>query len=259
VAAPPEPFITIDVDWAPDFMIEAMADRLISAGVCATWLITHSSPALQRLRNHPHLFELGIHPNFQAGSTHGATPEEVIDQCLDLVPEAKTVRTHGLVQSSNLLGLLATRGGIQTDLSIFLPHLPSVHPTPFRWQNWEILRIPYVWEDDCEMSEPVAQWHGPDLAEEGRGPRIINLHPALVYLNWDSLAGYHEMRRRSGGNIGGLTVNAVQDLVRPASQAGPAFTFNSLVDHLSRRGGGRRICDLAAELAGDRQSSVQTA
>ncbi len=66
--------ITLDVDWAPDFMIDAAAQALVDREVKATWFVTHASPAVERLREHPDLFELGIHPNFLAGSSHGATP-----------------------------------------------------------------------------------------------------------------------------------------------------------------------------------------
>ena len=80
--------ITLDIDWAPDFMIERVAGALLSKGVKATWFVTHRSLAIDRLRHHPELFELGIHPNFAAGSSHGDTPEAVLGHVIDLVPDA---------------------------------------------------------------------------------------------------------------------------------------------------------------------------
>jgi peptidoglycan/xylan/chitin deacetylase (PgdA/CDA1 family) len=63
--------VTLDVDWASDAMIDQTARILLEHEVPATWFITHASAAVDRLRDHPELFELGIHPNFLPGSTHG--------------------------------------------------------------------------------------------------------------------------------------------------------------------------------------------
>ena len=45
--------LTLDVDWAPDFMIDFAAEILVEHGVRATWFVTHDSPALTRLRAQP--------------------------------------------------------------------------------------------------------------------------------------------------------------------------------------------------------------
>lgn len=34
--------ITLDIDWAPDFVIDAVAEQLVQAGVWATWFVTHA-------------------------------------------------------------------------------------------------------------------------------------------------------------------------------------------------------------------------
>ena len=98
-----QPVITIDIDWAPDFMIDYCMQILLVAQVKATWFITHKSPMLDKLRQYPDLFELGIHPNFYPNSSHGESEEAIIGYCMDLVPEARSMRTHGLCQSSYLL------------------------------------------------------------------------------------------------------------------------------------------------------------
>ena len=63
--------LTLDTDWAPDFVIDFVAKQLVAYQVRATWFVTHASPAVERLSQHSDLFELGIHPNFLPGSTHG--------------------------------------------------------------------------------------------------------------------------------------------------------------------------------------------
>src|ERR1035441_3475149 len=80
--------ISMDVDWAPDFAIDFVAERLIASRVRATWFVTHRSPAIERLRQHRDLFELGIHPNFLPGSSHGDSPAAVLQHCMGLVQDA---------------------------------------------------------------------------------------------------------------------------------------------------------------------------
>ena len=62
------PLLTFDTDWAPDYTIDYVSEKLEKAKIKSTWFITHDSPAIQRLVNNP-LFEVGIHPNFLSNST----------------------------------------------------------------------------------------------------------------------------------------------------------------------------------------------
>jgi hypothetical protein len=72
---PQRVLLTLDIDWAPDAAIDFVAEILVSRGVKATWFVTHDSPGVRRLRARPDLFELGIHPNFLPGSSHGRSGE----------------------------------------------------------------------------------------------------------------------------------------------------------------------------------------
>ena len=60
------------------------------------------------------MFELRIHPNSNfllAGETRkGATASEMIDRLIEIVPEAKDVRSHFTTQSSRLLEIFADKG-----------------------------------------------------------------------------------------------------------------------------------------------------
>ena len=56
-------YITLDIDWAPDFVLESVIEMVTKANVYATWFITHNTPLLETLAQNPK-FELGIHPNF---------------------------------------------------------------------------------------------------------------------------------------------------------------------------------------------------
>lgn len=56
-------YLTFDIDWAHDTILEYTVDLLEKHEVAATFFVTHDTPVLNRLRDNP-LFELGIHPNF---------------------------------------------------------------------------------------------------------------------------------------------------------------------------------------------------
>ncbi|WP_417412076.1 hypothetical protein [Hoeflea sp.] len=204
--------ITLDVDWAPDFVIDDVANLLIEAGVRAVWFVTHDSPAVRRLRTYPELFEIGIHPNFLPGSTHGNSESEVLAHCMSIVPEARMVRTHGLVQTSNLLQRIVAETPVQVDLSLFLPHARNVEPVTYYWEGGETLhRIPYVWEDDFEIVRPNPDWELSGIMKGNSGLVILDFHPIHVYLNSNSLQPYRIIRAL--GNLTSVTKSQVDAVV----------------------------------------------
>jgi len=187
--------ITLDVDWAPDFIIDQVAFTLIEHSVKATWFITHKSPAIKRLAQYPELFELGIHPNFSEGSTQGSEPKAIMDHCFELVPDAESMRTHDLVQSTSLLKLVMTRYPIKVDVSIFLPYQFSA--SPFVYRSWEkcLLRIPYAWEDDHEMEQEHPVWSAEHLLGSAEPLYVLNFHPIHIYLNSRNMNPYLNVKK----------------------------------------------------------------
>ena len=97
--------VTFDVDWAADWMIDRCVGICRRAGVQATFFATHPSDILSDLARDP-LFEIGIHPNFLPNSTHGTDPARVLGTCLDLVPDARAMRSHGLYQWASLFHMI---------------------------------------------------------------------------------------------------------------------------------------------------------
>jgi len=66
-------FLTLDVDWAPDYVIREVDQMLRSLDVAATWFITHESEAIDELRRHDR-YEIGVHPNLCLCSWAGQVP-----------------------------------------------------------------------------------------------------------------------------------------------------------------------------------------
>lgn len=186
-------FVTIDLDWAPDRVLEDTIALVERAGAAATWFVTHDTPLLARLRANPR-FELGIHPNFNfllAGDArNGATAADVVDRLLAIVPEAAAVRSHSTTFSTGLLALCAARG-LRYDCNCFVPHYAGIELRP--WSTWTgMTMVPYCWEDD------VAYLTGQDADIEAiarrPGLKVFDFHPIHVFLNTETAARYEAAR-----------------------------------------------------------------
>ena len=225
--------ITIDIDWASDFMIDSVASQLIKKNLRCTWFITHLSPAVERLKE-CELFELGIHPNFLPNSSHGQVEDEVIKHCLSMVPDAKCVRMHALVQSSLLLKKLREEYGILIDASLYipLPQLPEPYTICFSHNKKGILRIPFVWEDDLECYSSEKSWDLSSSKYNFGKLNVLNFHPMYIYLNADNMWGYEKIKRHLGDSnkLYELDEHAVEAYINTGKGAGTFYT--GLLDYI---------------------------
>lgn len=186
-------FLTFDIDWAADFVIERVLDVLEPLDIKATWFVTHDTPLLERMRENKN-FELGIHPNFNnllnGNNSNGANAREVVMRLLDIVPEARSVRSHSMCQSSVLLDLFSELG-LTHDCNHFIPFRSGVGCRP--WQHWNrMLKIPYFWEDDIEAMQPDSFNIGSLINFSGL--KVFDFHPIHVFLNTESLDRYEKSR-----------------------------------------------------------------
>ena len=232
--------VTLDVDWAPDFVIDDVADLLVAAGVKATWFITHSSAAVERLRQRGDLFELGIHPNFLPGSSHGNTPRDVLDHVLSIVPDALSSRSHAVFQSAPILKLLLDETPIRVDSSVLLPESPHIRPVPHRIGNRSLLRVPVFWADDYALANLESRWSIERYIPVA-GCKTMDFHPIHVYLNTAEMRAYDGLKTRSRQ----LTTLRTEDAA-PFRNAGVGVRtmFRELLDRLAFHGASRCLRDL---------------
>jgi hypothetical protein len=233
--------LTIDIDWAPDFTIDFVAEQLISRQVRATWFVTHMSPAVARLKQYPDLFELGIHPNFLSGSTHGDTPDAVLQHCITLVPEASSVRTHMLFQSTLLLQQILAQTRITTDVSLFLPGTPHIRPVEWLCRRRTLLRIPYFWADDFEMERNIPSWCLAPHLGVGKGLKVFAFHPIHVYLNSADLEIYQALKHRVS-RISEASANDLNPYIQTGE--GTCVLFKEVIAHLAADGRSACIQDI---------------
>jgi hypothetical protein len=244
-----ELLVTLDLDWAPDFAIDAAVELLQRHRVKATWFVTHTSPAVERLRAASELFELGIHPNFLPGSTHGATPEAVLAHCMGLVPEARAFRAHGLVQSTGLLDAVLRCTPLQIDATPFAPRTPGLRPFEYHWGGRSLWRVPCCFEDDCEWERPDPCFRLEPLLGVGAGLKVMSFHPIHVFLNSSDAVPYRRLKR-SVARLTMLGRDQAEAEVQPGPGAGTLFV--EALAHLGATGGGQRLSDLVAEARAQR-------
>lgn len=232
-------YITLDVDWAPDYVIDFVADILLEQQVKSTWFVTHPSPAIERLSCFPDFFELGIHPNFLSGSTQGKTAREILSYCFEIVPAAKSMRTHSLVQSTPLLGEILQQTPIEIDVSLFLPHVPRLQPFDYHWNDQCLLRVPYFWEDDFEMERPVSIWRL-DRLPLADGLKVFDFHPIHIFLNSHNMNSYTQFKKH--GNSANFSSELSKTFVQQGE--GTQSMFMDIVLELSQSGQSLFISDI---------------
>lgn len=184
--------IAFDIDWAPDHMVEDCLEICAAAGVPASFYATHPSGVLDEI-SQDHRFELGIHPNFLSGSSHGSTYRDVLRYCLDLAPNASSMRTHCLYQNSRMFGEIVTSfPQITVDASLFLPGHHNLQAIDFNVSGSKIRRLPFYWEDDVFAETATAPaWCEPRVTE---GLNIFAFHPVHVAVNTDRMDRYNRLK-----------------------------------------------------------------
>jgi hypothetical protein len=187
-------FITIDIDWADDEIIIDTIELIEKINVSATWFATHETPILDRIRSNEK-FELGIHPNFNfllnGEYKVGDNCEKIIDNILEIVPEAKSIRSHSMTQSTYLLDLFVNKK-LKYDCNHFIPEQTDIKIKP--WMLWnDLIRIPYFWEDDisCIYKENSSIQ---ELVNRD-GLRVFDFHPMHIFLNTENLQRYESTRQ----------------------------------------------------------------
>ena len=179
--------MTFDIDWAPDFVLEYVIDKLKDSNIKSTWFITHDSQIVKKLISEPNI-ECGIHPNFSNGTTQGKNDEDVLKKLKKIVPNAVSIRTHGLLQSSSIL-LKFNKYGIKNDVSLFLQEQPNIVPHYSKF--FQLNRIPFFWEDDVEMYGKIEPKKFLKLLKI-KGIKIFNFHPMHIFLNSNNISNYQK-------------------------------------------------------------------
>lgn len=165
--------LTCDIDWAPEYAIQYVADRAAEFGHKITFFTTHDS---EFCKSPPSHCEIGLHPDCTRPGRNDW--DEEIGRLKSLYPDAVGMRAH-----TNLFGQrtaeAAARAGLMYDVSYLLWNRPLCQA----WKDYAgLTRFTYHWEDGTHwyMNRPLT-WDGIDLTSPGL--KIFNVHPISIYLN----------------------------------------------------------------------------
>lgn len=201
---------SLDVDWAPDPVLEWALAQFTGRGLPVTVFATH---ATELLRHPPQGVEVGIHPDFFRNSDH----ERHVRELLDLYPDARGVRSHGLFEYSNLIDCYR-RCGLHWDSSQLLYRCD--HIRPYRHPSG-LVRLPIYWEDDDYFSDNP-DWDITRLHLDRPGVKCFDFHPIHLYLNSVSGEQYRKAREAS------FAMEALEPLRYTGSDKGVWSFFKAL-------------------------------
>ena len=187
-------FLTFDLDWVIDPVLEETLDILDEYDLPATIFVTHETKLLDRMRKNPNI-ELGIHPNFnfllEGDFRYGKTYEEVILYYKDIVPEAISLRSHSMTNNSRISNSL-DKLGISYNCNYFIPYNAVKKIKPFAFWGSDLVIVPYIWEDDINLlyndNYPIQNL----LKDESLA--VFDFHPIHIFLNSDSMEIYESSK-----------------------------------------------------------------
>ena len=169
--------VTIDIDWASDAAIDQTLDYFANNNIPATLFSTHDSPVIDKALS---VFDVGLHPFFGEGSSHGRSIPEITQHVMDLPHNFKGFRCHRFgVCNSSKAALLAAGMQISSNVCTNLEILP-----PFQ-DRFGLLEVPifledggYLWKNHpLEVTPSLALKLGEPM------PKVIIIHPMHFALN----------------------------------------------------------------------------
>lgn len=186
-------FLSFDIDWAHDEVLNDTIQLIKKAGVPSTWFVTHETPLIASLRNLQSV-ELGIHPNFNplldgTCRNHNNSSEKVLKSSMSLVKEAKAIRSHSLTQNERLVDQFK-QVGLTHISNTFIPYGSAIVVKPFKiWDQMVV--VPHCWQDNVALRMPLPF---PATIEISSMLHVFNFHPIHVFLNTENIDRYESTR-----------------------------------------------------------------
>lgn len=179
---------TVDIDWAPDEVIEDTLRLFDENGVPVTVFATHRTRLLTgRARKG---IEVGLHPNFNPlleGKDRGG-PGQILENMMDIYPRAVGVRSHSRTVSAPLVQEFV-RQGLLYDANQICPYQSNLAP----YNYCGFIRFTDFFQDDVHAMLKK-RFEMETLPLGGEGLKIFCFHPVHVYLNTERSARYEKSK-----------------------------------------------------------------
>lgn len=189
-------FLTFDIDWSPDFVVQHLVNILEKHNVSATFFCTHHNKYFDSLKNHS-LIELGLHPNYNLllDLKSDRTAKQIVFELSSFYPEAVSIRSHSLFQNSSLF-FYYQQLGIKLDSNTFIPEWSGIELKVYPEVNG-VIRVPYFWEDDIHVyaiEQGIEKDWNTEKYLNNDGLKVFDFHPIHVYLNTEKLSRYNDSK-----------------------------------------------------------------
>ncbi|MFX0053160.1 MAG: hypothetical protein ACFFCW_12755 [Candidatus Hodarchaeota archaeon] len=178
--------VTLDLDWAPDYVLDYSFKLLSESGVKATIFTTHDSPAIRNVRD---ILEIGLHPNV----SHLNEIEYAIYELKKSFPEARCIRNHSLVSCSRFFPVYK-KYNLMVSSNYTMIGQDNIKPIPMLYGIYE---YPIYYADDICLIM-CKHFDSEVLKEEllrGSGLKVIAFHPVHIYLNSNNIERYASVKR----------------------------------------------------------------
>lgn len=183
--------LTMDVDWASEYAIQQSLKIFEERQLPLTVFVTHKSRTIAEALVQKKI-KCGIHPNFMPDSSQGASYQEVVDFCFNLLPDARICRGHRYYEVNDTVELLSKRGIVcESNICTLMDVVP-----PFLHRSKNV-SFPIFWEDGAFLY----QYKGFDrtfFRERFLRPglKVINMHPMHLMLNTPYFSYTREIKDR---------------------------------------------------------------
>jgi len=170
---------TSDVDWASEDALQIQQDIYDRYGIQTTYFVTHKSPLLERWHKEGKI-QLGIHPNFLPGSSHGNTIDEVLDTVMKFAPRARCFRSHRCFDVAPVTDALVKRG-LLYDSNLITNLQQGISPLK---HESGLIRFPCFYEDGIHFKWR-RRWDFREFEKIFNQPglKIISHHPMITAMN----------------------------------------------------------------------------
>jgi hypothetical protein len=209
--------LTIDIDWAPEELIDDTIQLIRSRGLNATYFITHE------VKNDFYPGERAIHPNFLTGED----PQEVLQRMASIVPEAVGVRSHSLVTSARLQELFE-RHNFKYSSNYYMEEQFNVYPFPYLG----LTEFPIFFIDNLYVQKYAnnkLRFSSPNFKLNEPGLKVFLFHPTNIFLNLESM-DRHQLAKPFWKDSKGL------ENIRNVTRKGIRDVFISLLDEIVKSG-----------------------
>lgn len=197
-------FITLDADWAPDFVLKYTFEWFFRNGIAFTVFMTHESEYVKSVVYNP-LMEIGIHPKLGLEEERELGIYFPFEHIMEMYPSAVGSRSHRNICGRPYYDILK-ECNIKYDVSKILWGATGCQVTPL--YNG-MVEAPYVWEDGVRLEIGNRPFVDPMAMMFARpGLNIFNIHPMLFYLNCTNDDQLKDLTK----DISNLTIATKEDL-----------------------------------------------